>query len=84
MVLGIIMFTGKVSGAPLNPAVSIPFALRRDFRWQRVPGYIIVQLIGATLAALVLHAVINVSAVHGRTTSRGGTAPARDSGWSCF
>ena len=39
--------------------------LRRDFPWRRVPGYIIVQLIGATLAALVLHAVINASAVHG-------------------
>jgi aquaporin Z len=65
MVLGIIMFMGKVSGAHLNPAVSIAFALRRDFPWRRVPGYIIVQLIGATLAALVLHAVINVSAVHG-------------------
>ena len=65
MVLAIIMFMGKVSGAHLNPAVSIAFALRRDFPWQRVPGYIIVQLIGATLAALVLHAIINVSAVHG-------------------
>jgi aquaporin Z len=65
MVLGIIMFMGKVSGAHLNPAVSIAFALRRDFPWRRVPGYIIVQLIGATLAALVLRAVINVSAVHG-------------------
>ena len=65
MVMGIIMFMGKVSGAHLNPAVSIAFALRRDFPWRRVPGYIIVQLVGATLAALVLHAVINVSAVHG-------------------
>jgi aquaporin Z len=65
MVLGIIMFMGKVSGAHLNPAVSIAFALRRDFPWRRVPGYVIVQLIGATLAALVLHAVINVSAVYG-------------------
>lgn len=65
MVMGIIMFMGKVSGAHLNPAVSIAFALRRDFPWRRVPGYIIVQLIGAALAALVLHAVINVSAVHG-------------------
>src|SRR3984885_9832062 len=64
-VLGIIMFMGKVSGAHLNPAVSIAFALRHDFPWRRVPGYIIVQLIGATLAALVLHLVINVSAVHG-------------------
>src|SRR6185312_2271808 len=64
-VMAIIMFMGKVSGAHLNPAVSIAFALRRDFPWQRVPGYIIVQLIGATLAALVLHAVINVSAADG-------------------
>ena len=52
MVMGIILFMGKVSGAHLNPAVSIAFALRRDFPWRRVPGYIVVQLIGATLAAL--------------------------------
>ena len=65
MVMAIILFMGKVSGAHLNPAVSIAFALRRDFPWWRVPGYIIVQLIGATLAALFLHAVINVSAMYG-------------------
>ena len=65
MVLGIIMFMGKVSGAHLNPAVSVAFALRRNFPWRRVPGYIIVQLIGATLAALLLHAVIDVSAKFG-------------------
>ena len=65
MVMGIIMFMGKISGAHLNPAVSISFALRRDFPWRRVPGYIIVQLVGATLAALVLHQLIGVSAVHG-------------------
>src|ERR1039458_7784167 len=64
-VLAIILFMGKVSGAHLNPAVSFAFALRRDFPWQRVPGYIVVQLIGATLAALFLHAVINVSATYG-------------------
>jgi aquaporin Z len=56
---------GKVSGAHLNPAVSIAFSLRGDFPWRRVPGYIVVQLIGATLAALFLHAVINVSASYG-------------------
>lgn len=65
MVMAIILFMGKVSGAHLNPAVSIAFALRRDFPWRRVPGYITVQLIGATLAALFLRAVINVSAVFG-------------------
>ena len=65
MVMGIILFMGKVSGAHLNPAVSIAFALRRDFPWRRVPGYIVVQLAGATLAALLLRAVVNVSAVYG-------------------
>src|SRR5271156_836650 len=65
MVMAIILFMGKVSGAHLNPAVSIAFALRRDFPWNRVPGYIVVQLAGATLAALFLHSVINVSAVYG-------------------
>ena len=64
-VMAIILFMGKISGAHLNPAVSIAFALRRDFPWHRVPGYIVVQLIGATLAALVLHAIINVSASYG-------------------
>ena len=65
MVLGIIMFMGKVSGAHLNPAVSVAFSLRGDFPWRRVPGYVVVQLIGATLAALFLHEVIKVSAKYG-------------------
>jgi aquaporin Z len=65
MVMGIILFMGKISGAHLNPAVSVAFALRLDFPWQRVPGYIVVQLAGAAAAAWFLQAVINVSAVYG-------------------
>lgn len=65
MVMGIIMFMGKVSGAHLNPAVSLAFAMRADFPWRRVPGYIVVQLVGAALAALFLHWVIDVSAIYG-------------------
>jgi len=65
MVMGIILFMGKVSGAHLNPAVSLAFAARGDFPWRRVPGYIIVQLVGATLAALFLRGVIDVSATFG-------------------
>jgi aquaporin Z len=78
MVLAIIMFMGKVSGAHLNPAVSIAFSLRGDFPWRRVPGYIVVQLLGATLAALFLRLAIDVSAgfganhvAHGYSAGRG-------------
>jgi aquaporin Z len=57
MVMAIILFMGAISGAHLNPAVSLAFALRGDFPWRRVPGYIVIQLIGATLAALFLRLV---------------------------
>ena len=81
-VMAIILFMGKVSGAHLNPAVSIAFALRRDFPWNRVPGYIVVQLAGAALAALFLRSVINVSAMYGSNYPRMGTRTWRPSGWS--
>lgn len=64
-VMAIILFMGKVSGAHLNPAVSLAFSLRGDFPWRRVPGYIVAQLAGATLAALFLQHVIGVSATYG-------------------
>jgi aquaporin Z len=65
MVLAIILFMGKVSGAHLNPAVSLAFALRGDFPWWRVPGYVVAQLGGAVLAAWFLQAVVHVSATYG-------------------
>lgn len=58
MVMAIILFMGAVSGAHLNPAVSLAFALRGDFPWKRVPGYVTAQLLGATLASLFVLAVL--------------------------
>ena len=57
MVMAIILFMGAVSGAHLNPVVSLAFALRGDFPWKRLPGYVLIQLVGATLACLFLYAV---------------------------
>ena len=39
-VMVVIYFMGTVSGAHLNPVVTLAFALRRNFPWKRVPGYI--------------------------------------------
>jgi aquaporin Z len=57
MVVSIILSIGAVSGAHLNPAVSVAFALRRDFAWRRVPGYIVAQVAGALLAMVLLVAL---------------------------
>ncbi len=57
-VTAIILFMGGVSGAHLNPAVSIAFALRRDFPWRRCFGYVAAQLVGATLACAFLLALL--------------------------
>ena len=66
-VLAMILFMGKVSGAHLNPAVTVAFAMRRDFPWRRVPFYIVAQLLGAILAAVLLALSIGVSAAEGAT-----------------
>lgn len=76
MVLAIILFMGKVSGAHLNPAVSIAFSLRGDFPWRRVPGYIVVQLAGAVLAAWFLQATVHVSSTYGSNYRLRDTPPA--------
>ena len=55
-VLAVILFMGKVSGAHLNPIVTMAFALRREFPWRRVPAYVVVQLLGAVSACLLLWA----------------------------
>src|SRR6476659_4485846 len=57
MVMGIIFFMGTISGAHLNPAVTLAFAVRGNFPWRRVPGYILAQVIGAVLASWFLQLV---------------------------
>ena len=51
MVMAIIYFMGAIGGAHLNPAVTVAFSLRGNFPWRRVPGYLVVQLLGAAAAA---------------------------------
>ncbi|HEU5388363.1 MAG TPA: MIP/aquaporin family protein [Streptosporangiaceae bacterium] len=67
MVAAIILFMGTVSGAHLNPAVSIAFAARGDFPWKRVPAYIVAQFLGAILATLLLWVLIGKQGSAGLT-----------------
>ncbi|MCR6097106.1 aquaporin family protein [Salipaludibacillus agaradhaerens] len=45
---------GEISGAHLNPAVTIGFALIGEFPWSDVPAYITAQLIGAFIGASLI------------------------------
>src|SRR5204862_3769726 len=73
-VMAIILFMGAVSGAHLNPAVSLGFAARGDFPWRRVPGYIVMQLAGATVACLVLWALFGKIGMLGATEPGSGVS----------
>ena len=67
MVMATIYFMGAVSGAHLNPVVTLAFALRRNFPWRRVPGYLVAQLAGGVAAVLVLRTLFGVTGELGAT-----------------
>jgi aquaporin Z len=77
MVMVIIYTMGAVSGAHLNPAVTMAFALRRHFPWRRVPGYLLAQLLGGVLAALFLWAMFGDVGALGATLPGPGIGAAR-------
>ena len=68
MVMAIIYFMGAVGGAHLNPAVTLAFAVRRNFPWKRVPGYIVAQFVGGIAAACFLWAMFGTVGLLGATT----------------
>lgn len=72
MTMAAILFLGSLSGAHLNPAVTIGFALRRNFPWARVPGYLVAQLLGALLSAWVITALFGEFIAAGATTPAAG------------
>ncbi len=76
MVMAIIYFMGMVSGAHLNPAVTLSFAARGNFPWSRVPGYVLAQLVGATAASLLLRALFGTVGHLGATLPGPGIATA--------
>jgi glycerol uptake facilitator protein len=56
VVFGIHVCSG-ISGAHINPAVTLAFALRRGFPWRKVPGYWFGQLVGGFTGAALVYAV---------------------------
>jgi aquaporin NIP len=73
-VLAMVYAVGHVSGAHLNPAVTLAFALTRQFPWPRVAGYWAAQAAGALLAALFLRVSLGDHGDLGTTLPSGSQA----------
>lgn len=74
VIAAMIYATGHISGAHINPAVTMAFALTRHFPLSRVPLYWLAQLLGAVAAACLLRALFGTVAHLGATIPAGGDA----------
>jgi MIP family channel proteins len=54
VILGVYASAG-VSGAHLNPAVTLALAVRRGFPWSRVAPYVVAQVLGAMVGAAIVY-----------------------------
>ena len=67
VVMIMVAAVGHISGAHLNPAVTLAFAVTRHFPWRLTPGYFLAQFSGATVAALLLRLIFGAHAHLGVT-----------------
>lgn len=70
----LIALLGPVSGAHLNPAVSIVEAVRGRLRWPETTGYIGVQVVGCCIGAALAHAMFELPLIQSSTHVRAGAA----------
>lgn len=65
---------GPLSGAHFNPAVSMVMAFRNDLPRALLLGYIVAQLLGAALGALLAHAMFDLEILQWSTKVRSGNS----------
>jgi MIP family channel proteins len=78
IVMAVVYAIGHVSGAHINPAVTLALAAVNKFSWHKVPFYLIAQFLGATLAAFALSVSVATD------DSLGMTMPSGDIGQALF
>ncbi|MGH7245002.1 MAG: MIP/aquaporin family protein [Phycisphaerales bacterium] len=71
VVLAMIAALGDISGAHLNPAVSIAFVVARRFPASSLPGYVLAQCVGAFAASALLRLLFPENASLGATLPAG-------------
>jgi len=74
MLVVLILTLGPVSGAHLNPAVSLVFAALREMSVGRLASYVVAQLVGALAGAVLAHAMFAEPLLQASTHVRSGPA----------
>jgi glycerol uptake facilitator-like aquaporin len=70
----LIALFGPISGAHFNPAVSVIEAVRGKLTIHETVGYVIVQIVGCCLGALLAHAMFELPLIQASTHLRTGSA----------
>jgi MIP family channel proteins len=78
LIVGAMIYAiGHISGAHINPAVTLAFTVTRHFPRRDVPGYLLAQLAGAAAASLV------TKGLYGNVAHLGATLPTHGAGQAC-
>ncbi len=64
VVVAMVYTFGHISGAHMNPAVTITFAITKEFDKKELAPYILAQLLGAVVASLVLYLLFEEEATN--------------------
>jgi glycerol uptake facilitator-like aquaporin len=72
----LITIFGPICGAHFNPAVTLAFALRREFSWGLAPAYIASQIVGGVIGVFAAHAMFAEPILQLSTRLRDGPAQA--------
>ena len=62
IVIATVYVFGYISGNHINPAVTIALAVTGKFAWKDVPGYLVAQVLGATVGAFAIIGVLGMKA----------------------
>ena len=71
IVMVMIYALGNISGAHMNPAITIGFALNGNFKWRETIPYVVSQFVGGIAASFLLHYLFPSSATMGATIPAG-------------
>jgi glycerol uptake facilitator-like aquaporin len=72
--VALIVTFAPISGAHMNPLVSIALALRGDHAWRDVPGYVVGQIVGAIAGVFAAHAMFGMPIIEVSAKSRPSSA----------